>query len=114
LLLLVESRNFNITSKNRVKPSGFFIFAAIFLKNMKSKLILLLGLVIAYTSFAQNDTIISRDNNVLNGEIKDIRGVLTLETSYSDSDFKIEWLEIKMIISDQKFQIILTDGERYW
>jgi transposase len=94
LLLLVESRNFNITSKNRVKPSGFFIFAAIFLKNMKSKLILLLGLVIAYTSFAQNDTIISRDNNVLNGEIKDMdRGVLTLETSYSDSDFKIEWLD---------------------
>lgn len=113
--MLVESRNFNITSKNRVKPSGFFIFAAIFLKNMKSKLILLLGLVIAYTSLAQNDTIISRDNNVLNGEIKDMdRGVLTLETSYSDSDFKIEWLEIKMIISDQKFQIILTDGERYY
>jgi len=56
------------------------------------------------SSFAQNDTIISKDNNVLNGEIKEMdKGVLTFKTSYSDSDFKIEWLKIKMIISNQNY-----------
>ncbi len=82
---------------------------------MKRKLLLLVFIAVCYASHAQNDTIISLDNNVLNGEIKQMeRGVLTFETSYSDSDFKIEWLDVKLIISDQKFQVVLTDGERYY
>lgn len=82
---------------------------------MRTKLLFLTIFLFNLTSIAQNDTIISKDNNVLNGEIKEMdRGVLTFETSYSDSDFKIEWLKIKMIISDQKFRIINTDGNRYY
>ena len=82
---------------------------------MRTKLLFLTIFLFNLTSIAQNDTIISRDNNVLNGEIKEMdRGVLTFETSYSDSDFKIEWLKIKMIISEQKFRIINTDGNRYY
>lgn len=82
---------------------------------MTTKVLLLIFTIFTIFSFAQNDTIISIDNNVLNGEIKEMdRGVLTFETAYSDSDFKIEWLQIKMIISDQKFRIIDTDGNRFF
>lgn len=82
---------------------------------MKTKVLLFFFTIFTIISFAQNDTIISLDNNVLNGEIKEMdRGVLTFETTYSDSDFKIEWLQIKMIISDQKFRIINTGGDRFY
>lgn len=82
---------------------------------MKYKLVLFFSIIISISSFAQNDTIISLDNNVLRGEIKNLdKGVLTFETSYSDSDFKIEWLKIKMIISDKKFRIINTKGDRFF
>lgn len=82
---------------------------------MKYRLLLLLTFIISLSSIAQNDTIISIDNNVLRGEIKNLdKGVLSFETSYSDSDFKIEWLKIKMIISDKKFRIVNTDGERFF
>lgn len=85
------------------------------MKIMKYILLISLFFVIGIKLFAQNDTIISTDNNVLKGEIKNLdKGVLTFETSYSDSDFKIEWLKIKMIISDKKFRIVNTDGERFF
>lgn len=62
---------------------------------------------------AQNDTIVSKDNSVLVGEIKEMdRGVLTLETNYSDSDFKITWLELKEIISTRKYRFSLSNGDR--
>ncbi len=41
------------------------------------------------------------------------RGVLTMETDYSDSDFKIEWKKIKEIYTDSYFLITLSDGRRY-
>ena len=62
---------------------------------------------------AQNDTIISKDNNILVGEIKEMdRGILTIETSYSDDDFKITWLELKEIISTRKYRFSLSNGDR--
>ena len=39
-------------------------------------------------------------------------GVLTIETDYSDSDFKVTWLDVVYISSSQYFLITLTDGER--
>ena len=41
------------------------------------------------------------------------KGVLTIETDYSDSDFKIEWEGIKEIYSKTKFLITLSSGTRY-
>jgi len=80
---------------------------------MKRLLLIILSLITIPATYAQNDTIISKDDNILRGEIKQMnKGVLTFKTSYSDSDFRIEWLKIKMIISDQKFRIITTHGER--
>ncbi len=80
----------------------------------KFRLSSILGLfLIVFSSFSQNDTIITFDNQVLVGEVKEMsRGVITLETSYSDSDFKIEYLKIKEIISDRTFRFNLANGDR--
>jgi len=48
------------------------------------------------------------------GEIKNLdKGVLTIETDYSKSDFKIEWSGIKEIYAETYFLMTLTDGRRY-
>ena len=70
-------------------------------------------LLIASVIQAQNDTIITKDNTVLVGEIDEMtKGVLTFETSYSDKDFKIEWLNVKHVTSAKNYRIILTNGTR--
>ena len=40
------------------------------------------------------------------------RGVLTIEPSYSDSDFKITWEDIKEMKAVQRYLITLSDGRR--
>ena len=45
--------------------------------------------------YAQNDTLKLKNKDVLIGEVKTIRtGVLTMETDYSDQDFKIDFDEV--------------------
>ena len=67
----------------------------------------------ANTLYSQTDVLITKDNTELKGEIKEMqKGVLTFKTSYSDSDFKIEWLEIKSIYSTNSFLIQLSEGKR--
>ena len=47
------------------------------------------------------------------GEIKKVeKDVLTIETTYSDSDFKIEWDQIASIESDRQFLVETFDGRR--
>jgi hypothetical protein len=63
---------------------------------------------------AQVDTLILKNNDIIVGEIKSMdRGVLTIETPYSDSDFKIEWEGIREIYSTTFFLLTLSDGRRY-
>ncbi|UNY99623.1 DUF481 domain-containing protein [Zhouia spongiae] len=40
------------------------------------------------------------------------KGVLTIETDYSDDDFKVKWIEIEKIISTQDFLVTLKNGNR--
>ena len=62
---------------------------------------------------AQNDTIQLKNNDVLAGEVKSFaNGVLTLGTSYSDEDFKIEFNKVSGLIIQRKCLIILTNGRR--
>lgn len=64
---------------------------------------------------AQNDTLVIEDNTILVGEIKEMEnGVLNIETAYSDSDFKIEWLKVRKIITSRKYRLILVDGTRLY
>jgi hypothetical protein len=62
---------------------------------------------------AQNDTLLLNNGNLLVGEIKTLqKGVVTMETDYSDSDFKIEWDKVRQIFGEQTFIISLSDGTR--
>lgn len=65
------------------------------------------------TAFAQNDTIILKNGDRLIGEIKTMKkGVLAIETDYSDSDFKVEWSNISLVKSTRHFLVRLEDGTR--
>ena len=62
---------------------------------------------------AQSDSLILTNGDLIIGEIKSMdRGVLTIETDYSDSDFKIEWSGIKELYTVTYFLVTLTDGQR--
>lgn len=70
---------------------------------------LLLGL----TVHSQNDTIVLKNGDRLIGEIKAMKqAVLTIETDYSDSDFKVEWGNITQLQSKRHFLVRLKDGTR--
>lgn len=63
--------------------------------------------------FAQNDTITLKNGDVLIGKVKGMsQSVLTFKTRYSDSDFKIKWLEVDEFSSNRNFIISFNDGER--
>lgn len=83
---------------------------------MKPHLLIPLLLLICshFPLLAQEDTLILKNDDIIVGEIKLMdRGVLTIETPYSDSDFKIKWDEIREIYSETYFLISLSDGRRY-
>lgn len=62
------------------------------------------------TLFAQKDSLIFDGGQVIVGEVKEMnRNVLTIETDYSDSDFKIEWEKITEFYSDQRYLVQLSD-----
>ena len=78
-----------------------------------NKYLIIVVLLISAVIQAQNDTIRLKNNDVLAGEVKSFaNGVLILETSYSDEDFKIEFNKVKGLIIQRKCLIILTDGRR--
>lgn len=63
---------------------------------------------------AQTDSLIMKNGDIIIGEFKDMdKGVIGIETDYSDSDFKIEWSGIKEIYSISKFLVTISDGTRY-
>jgi len=64
------------------------------------------------SAFGQ-DSLIFKNGNTIKGEVKGMdRGVLTIETDYSKSDFTIEWVEIKKVYTKTQFLITLTNGDR--
>ena len=66
----------------------------------------------AGAAYAQ-DVVITTNGDKLVGEIKSVeKDVLTLETPYSDADFKIEWEDVVSIASDRQFLVETFDGRR--
>jgi hypothetical protein len=62
---------------------------------------------------AQNDSMILTNGNVIVGTIKSMdKGVLTISTDYSKTDFTIKWPSVKEIYSTTRFLITLKDGSR--
>ena len=79
---------------------------------IKFKLICVL-IIITYSSvFSQIDTLIFKNDNIIVGEIKSMdKGIVQIETDYSDRDFKIEWCEVKEIYTETLFLVILSDDD---
>ncbi len=62
---------------------------------------------------AQTDSLILSNGDVIVGEIKSMnKGVIKIETDYSDTDFKIEWDKVSEIYSPRTYLITLSDGTR--
>ncbi len=71
-------------------------------------------LFIVYSINAQHDTLKLKNNDKLIGEVKRMaKGVLVMETDYSDADFKVTWLEVVRISSSQQFFVTLSNGKRF-
>jgi putative salt-induced outer membrane protein YdiY len=59
------------------------------------------------------DVVITTSGDRLVGEIKRVeKDVLTLETAYSDADFKIEWEDVAAVESKRQFLVETFDGRR--
>jgi hypothetical protein len=83
----------------QVKAVGYFVFT------------FLIGGITQIS--AQTDSLILNNGNVIVGEIKSMdRGIIEIETDYSDSDFKIEWDKVSEIYSPRTYLITLSDGTR--
>jgi hypothetical protein len=64
---------------------------------------------------AQQDTIIMVSGEILLGEIKLYdNGIVTIETGYSDSDFKVEGDKVEQISTFHKYVILTAQGKRYY
>src|SRR4249920_1048186 len=73
----------------------------------------LLILIAAARASAATDVVTMITGERIVGEIKKVeKDVLTIETTYSDSDFKIEWDQIASIESDRQFLVETFDGKR--
>ncbi len=76
-----------------------------------------LGIILVFLSFtglyAQNDTITLKNKDVIVGEVKTLTtNVLTMETSYSDKDFQIEFDKVIDMRIQRNCIITLTQGRR--
>lgn len=62
--------------------------------------------------FSQIDAVTMKNGDVLIGEVKSLnKGVLVLETDYSDSDFNIDYDEVQGLNLTNTFVIDLTSGK---
>ena len=65
--------------------------------------------------YAQKDTVCFKNADCIVGEVKSLeKGVITFETDYSDSDFKIEWNKVRRISTRTRFMVTLKDGTKYY
>lgn len=80
---------------------------------LQKHFLILLFLFIGSSLFSQKDSIVLNNGNKIVGEIKSLdQSVLTMKTSYSDSDFKLKWYRVKEIYSNNLFIIALSNGNR--
>jgi len=70
--------------------------------------------MLAPAVYSQKDSILLKNHDIIVGKIEKLeKGVLTFETEYSDSDFKIEWTGISEIHAQNVFLITTSGGYRY-
>ncbi|WP_298534120.1 DUF481 domain-containing protein [uncultured Algibacter sp.] len=85
--------------------------AAFFLK--QHKVACLFFIVFPLIGLSQNDSIQLKDQTILVGEIKSLaRGVLVIKTSFSDSDFHVEFKKVESLSIERKCLVLLTQNRR--
>ena len=73
----------------------------------------ILLLLSAATAYAQPDTVTTTTGEKIVGEIKKVeKDIVTIETPYSDSDFKIKRDQVVAIDSARQFMVETFDGPR--
>lgn len=81
------------------------------------KLFILLLLIITTavnSIYGQNDTLTFNSGEIVVGEIKYMsRGVIIIETAYSDIDFTIDWNSVSKMVSQQSYLITTSNGKRF-
>ena len=83
------------------------------MKSFNKILICIFTFLIAPITLAQLDTIVVSSGDIIVGDIKSMsRGVVTIETDYSDSDFKIEWTKVMKVNSKGAYIVSLESSER--
>lgn len=76
--------------------------------------LLAIAIICGTKAIAQTDTLAFANDEFVIGEIKKMeRGVISIETSYSDKDFAIDWTAVTAINSAQNYLITLDDGRRF-
>jgi small nuclear ribonucleoprotein (snRNP)-like protein len=81
--------------------------------SLQKAFVAILAMCLANSVRAQHDSLILKNGNTIVGEIKSMdKGILTIETDYSDVDFAIEWSGVKEIYSKSRFLLTLEDGRR--
>ena len=84
------------------------------MKNFYALCSLLLLLNVSTIMAAEPDSVIFTNGNYIVGEVKGMdRGVMKMETPFSDSDFAIEWEGIQELYCTTYFLITLSDGSRF-
>jgi hypothetical protein len=79
---------------------------------MKKLLLLFTITFITALSVNAQDVIRLKNGNELNGEVKSMdKGVLVIETPYSDSDFKVEWNQVSYINTESQYIISLSKAK---
>ena len=64
--------------------------------------------------FTQIDSLVFMNGDEMDGEIKSMdRGIVVVETYYSENDFQIEWDYVKEIYTESQFLIELSNGDKY-
>ncbi len=81
---------------------------------LKQRFILIFLLLGGFYTIHAQDSLVLSNNDIIVGELKEMnKSVAVMETDYSDSDFKIEWDEIKRIHTKAEFLISVFPGEQY-
>jgi len=77
--------------------------------------ILIILILFSELGFTQRDSLVFTNGDAMVGEIKSMdRGVVIVETAYSDSDFMVEWEDIKEIYTQTQFLVTLSNGIKHY
>jgi len=77
--------------------------------------VLIILILCSESGFAQTDSLIFINGDVMVGEIKSMdRGIVIVKTDYSEKDFEVEWEDLKKIYTQTQFLVTLSNGMKHY